>query len=249
LELAITYRVIDPLRALEVQTAVDTLIRFIQSDVKEYIRSHKYDEIMGDLEGRKLEEERLVRYIKDQHASRHQLSRLFLVADVVVKEKIGDPRLIEIREKYQISQREFAATSEMQRQNQALRKALAQKEAEINQFQADAEVKQQDILQKMKWQQVELDNARQAFQARQNILSRAMDAIGQGLSSQAYPQDPQVAKAMKDLLSAIIASPSQTPEASRHGERPAERSNGASNYENIDSLTNNLLNLIERKRF
>jgi hypothetical protein len=247
LELVITYRVIDPVRALEVQQAANTLVVFIRSDLKEFIRSHKYDEIVGDSDGRKIDNELVARYIKDQHATRHQMSKLFFVADVVVEEKIGDPKVTEIREKFQINQRQYAADSEIQRQNQELEKKVASQEAAIKQIKAESEAKQQETLQKMEIQRIELEKARAEFKFQQEKWTRAMGAIAQVFSSQTYPRDPQVVEVIRELLSAMgHTQGSET----ISGQVERSTSNGSSEIpkaEKIDSLTNTLLNWLERK--
>ena len=249
LELVITYRVIDPIKALEIQQAVETLLGFIQSDLKEFIRSHKYDEIMGDLEGRKLDDERLIRYLKDQHASRHQMSRLFLVADVVVKEKIGDPKVTAIREKYQINQRQFAAQTETQRQNQELEQKVASQEATIKRIKAESEVNQQKIIQEMEIQKIELEKARAEFKFKQEQWTRALDAIAQALSAQTFPGDKHAVDIIRDLLGAIGTSSNRSGEAAQaQFDSTSAGSNGSANSERIDELTDTLLNWLEHKR-
>jgi hypothetical protein len=249
LDLAITYRVIDPMKALEVQQAVDALILFIQSDLKEFIRSHKYDEIVGDLYGRKVDNELVVRYIKDQHASRHQMSRLFFIADVVIGDKAGDPRVSEIRQKIQINQWQYDADTEIQRQNQELGEKVAAQEAAIRRIKAESDAKQQEILQKMELQKIELDTARAELRFRQERMSRAMDAIGQAFSSQTYPRDPREVEIIRDLIAALGSSVDRPVKAAPGPEAPAP--NGSSvtpNSEKIDSLTDTLLNWLEHKR-
>lgn len=247
LELVITYKVIDPIKALEVQQAVETLQRFIQSDVKEFIRSNKYDDIVGDAEGHKIENDRVAHFIKQQHAGRHQMSRLFLIADVVVREKVGDPKINEIREKYQINQRQFVAQSEIQRQNQELEKKVAVQEAIIKQMKAESDADLQDIIRKMELQRIELDNARSEFQYRQEQWRQAVDAIAQTLSSPSYPQDPQVFGVIRELLNALSGSQVRAQEPASETEVPSPGgSTGTSNSEKIDELTNILLNWQKR---
>lgn len=249
LDLAITYRVIDPIKALEVQQAVDALILFIQSDLKEFIRSHKYDEIVGDLYGRKVDNELVVRYIKDQHASRHQMSRLFFIADVVIGDKAGDPRVSEIRQKIQINQWQYDADTEIQRQNQELGEKVAAQEAAIRRIKAESDAKQQEILQKMELQKIELDTARAELRFRQERMSRAMDAIGQAFSSQTYPRDPREVEIIRDLIAALGSSVDRPVKAAPGPETPAPNGSSATpNSEKIDSLTDTLLNWLEHKR-
>jgi uncharacterized coiled-coil protein SlyX len=156
LEVEITYRVVDPIKALEVGHAVDTLQGFIQSDVKEFVRTHTYNEIKDALKGRKLEDEPLAKYIKQQQARRYPLSKLFFIADVVIREKIEDPKVSEVREKNQLSQRQIVTQSEIKRRNLELEKKVAEQEAMINQLKADA-ANLHEIIQKMETQKTELE--------------------------------------------------------------------------------------------
>ena len=250
LEVVITYRVIDPVKAWEVQQPVDTLTRFLQSDLKEFIRSHKYDEIMGDAEGHKITNEQVALYIKEQHGGRHPISRLFMIADVVIKEKSGDSRIIELREKQQINQRQFAAQSEMQRQNQELEKKVAEQEAAIKQIKVEADAKLQENIKKLDLQKIELENTRAEYQFRQEKWMRAMDAIGQAFSSPAFSRDPQVVEIIWQLLGAMGVSPHKPVEAAVAPEgRPVPEPTGTPDTEEMDSLTNMLLGLLARKRF
>lgn len=249
LELVITYRVIDPIKALEVQQAVDTLLRFIQSDLKEFIRSHRYDEIVGDLEGHKIDNERIAHYIKDQHTSRHQMSKLFFLADIVVEQKIGDPRVTEIRENFQIKHRQNLVESELLKQKQELEKKVADQEALIKQLKAESEAKEQKIRQTIEMQRLELERVKTEFYFRQERWKRAMDAIAQAFSAQTYPRDPREAQIIRELLTEMGGSPSPASEAaSAQGETLPNTPTATSSPEKIDALTNTLLSWLDRKR-
>ena len=253
LELLITYRVIDPIKALEVDQAVDTLLRFIQSDLREFIRSHKYDDLLGDSEGHKLDNDQVGLYIKERHTGRYPLSKLFLIADVVIREKSGDPKMIELREKQQINQRQFAAQSEMQRQTQELEKKIVEQEAAIKQIKVESDAKLQETIKKLDLQRIELENARAEFQFRQDKWMRAMDAIGEAFSSPAFSRDPQVVEIIWQLLGAMGVSrhrPSESPaEPGEPVQESIQEPSATPNPEEMDSLTNMLLGLLARKRF
>jgi hypothetical protein len=249
LELVITYRVIDPIKALDVQHAVDTLLRFVQSDMKEFIRSHRYDEIVGDLDGRKIDNERIANYIKDQHAGRHQMSRLFFIADVVIEQKIGDPRVTEIRENFQIKHRQNIVESELLKQKQELEKKVTDQEALIKQLKAEAEANEQKIRQTMEMQKIELETARTELYNRQAKWAKAMEAISKALSSQMYPLDPHAFDIIRDLLTAMGASPSRASNtASGQDNGFSNVSTASANSEQVDELTNTLLSWLDRKR-
>jgi hypothetical protein len=250
LEIVITYRVIDPIKALEVQRSVNTLFVFVQSDLKEFIRSHSYDDIVGGIDGRMVDNSLVARYIKDQHASRHQMSKLFFIADIVVGEKVGDPKLTEIRGNFQIEHRQNVADSELNKQNQDLQRIVASQEAEIKRIKTQSDADLQEIRQKMELQKIELEWARGELQFRQGKMERAMNAITQALSAPTYPRDPREIEIIKELLGELSGAPSAGP----HGvvgqeEQPASsRSTRASNTERIDTLTDTLLSWLNRKR-
>jgi hypothetical protein len=241
MELVVSYRVIDPVKALEVQSPVDTLLRLIQANLKEFIRSHKYEQIVGDLDGRKIDNEQVAIYIKEQHIDRSPLAKLFYIVDVVVKERIGDPKVIELREKYQISQKQLDNQRMLQTLNQELEKKIADQDASIKQIKANSAATQQNILQQMEMQKIELERARADFKYRQEIGGKAVDAIVQTLSNQTYPPDSAEYEVIRDLLEELRASTFQgdeTPKSGKSTSGPAKTSHS----ERINELTNTLLN-------
>ncbi len=248
--LAITYRVQDPLRALDVQNAVDTLLGFIQSDLKEFIRNHIYDEIMGEPNGHRAGNEAVINYIKDQHTTRHNLHRLFFLADVVVEEKTGDPRVMQQRERSQTSQREIAAQKVLQDMNQELREKVARQEADLQRIRNSSEVERQRSNQEIERQRLEIEQIRLEFQNRQEQWMRAIDAISQAVASPTFSRDPQVVRVVQQLLFSMGVSAPQPSEAGTTTEsRPVEKPAQTPNTDEMDALTSNLLGLINRKRF
>jgi len=241
MELAINYRVIDPIKALEVQNPIDMLLRLLQANLKEFIRSHKYDEIMGDANGQKIDNEQVVIYIREQHIGSSPLARLFYIVDVVVKEKVGDPKVIELREKYQISQRQLDNQKALQTMNQELEKKVVDQDALIKKIKAESAVTQQNIVQKMEMQKIALEKARADFQYRQENWRVAVDAIVQTLSNQTYPPDSAEYEVIKELLMELRASTLQSGEtaAAQGGKSPNGPPKGS---DRINELTRTLLN-------
>jgi hypothetical protein len=246
MELVISYRVIDPIKALEVQNPVDTLLRFIQANLKEFIRSHTYEQIAGDLDGRKIDNEQVIHYIKEQHIDRSPLAKLFYIVDVVVKERIGDPKVIELREKYQISQKQLDNQRTLQSLNQELEKKVADQDAAIKQIKANSAATQQNIIQQMEMQKIELETARADLKYRQELGTKAVDAIVQTLSNQTYPPDSAEYDVIRELLGELSPSTLQNGEATKNSKSP-KGPDKAPNPERINELTNKLLNLNWRR--
>lgn len=249
MDLIVTYRVIDPIRAFEVQQPVSTLMTLISSDLKEFIRCHNYDDIIGDNQEQTVKDELFSNHIKDQHSNRHQLSRLFLIENIGVKEKIGDPRLTEIREDFQVKARQTVANSELTRQNQELEKRVASQDAEIRRIKAKSDADQQMIAQKMKMQSLEFDQARAEMQYRQDIMIQAMKAIGQALAGSAYPTDARQMQIIKDIIAEFRGQPGLESISETVGKSPAAPAQPtAFNAEKVSSLTETLLNWNTYKR-
>lgn len=246
LELIINYRVADPVKALEVEQPVESLIAFIKADLQEYIRSRAYDEILGDTAMTQIDNSLVSRYIKEKHNNRHQLSKLFFIADIVVKERTGDPKLMEIRENYQIEQRQNTATRELTNQKQVLEKKLAIQEADIKRIRAEADAKQQDIMRKMELQNMQLEKARADLQFRQDRMQRALEAVTRAFSS-SYPKDPREVEIINQLLHELGSSATLPPvTADNHG-TSTNGTDAESGTQRLDSLTDKLLHWLDHK--
>jgi hypothetical protein len=241
MELVVSYRVIDPVRALEVQSPVDTLLRLIQANLKEFIRSHKYEAIVGDLEGHKIDNEQVAAFIKEQHFDRSPLAKVFYILDVVVRERIGDPKVIEMREKYQISQKQLDNQKALQTMNQELEKKVADQDALIKQIKANSAVAQQNTIQQVEMQKIELEKARADFKYRQENWGKAVNAIVQTLSNQTYPPDSAEYEVIKELLEELRAATGPNGETAKGVKAPSGPAK-TPNPERINELTNTLLN-------
>jgi hypothetical protein len=120
----------------------------------------------------------------------------------------------------------------------------------------EEDAKIQDMIQKMETQKIELENARVELQMRQEKWMRAMEAIGQALSSPAASRDPQVLEIIKQLLGTMgtssVPAPTPTPAAGAVPgpvEHPVHEPTQIPNTDEMDALTNSLLGLLTRKKY
>ncbi len=247
LELIINYRVADPLKAVEVEQPVESLTSFIKADLQEYIRSHTYDELLGDGIMRRIDDGAISRYIKEKHHTRHQLSKLFFIADIALEEKTGDPKLMEIRENFQIQQRQNTTENELLKQKQELEKKVVRQDAEILRIKTEAAAVQNDITQKMALKNMELERAKAELQYRQERMQRALSAVSRSFSSN-YPKDPREVEIIKELLQALssdnVLHVDETDQHEKHSNKGEEAVNGA---KKLDKLTDTLLHWLDRK--
>jgi hypothetical protein len=101
----------------------------------------------------------------------------------------------------------------------------------------------------MEMQKIELETARTELYNRQAKWAKAMEAISQALSSQMYPLDSHAFELIRDLLTAMGASANRISEPAQGEEdHPVHVQTRPASPEKIDTLTNTLLNWLERKR-
>jgi hypothetical protein len=187
-------------------------------------------------------------YIKEQHSSRHQISKVFVIRDIAFQEKEGDPKIVELRKNFQVQQREKLAETVLFKQKQELEIKVAEQESDIKRIKAEAEVREKDILQKMKIQQLDLQKARNELQLRQDKWLGALEVFEQMLSTP-YPRDQREIELIRELLTELreMASAGAQPEAEKQKSTGAEA--GTKKIDDkIDSLTKTLLNLLDRKK-
>ena len=98
----------------------------------------------------------------------------------------------------------------------------------------------------MERQKIELETARADLKYRQEIGTKAVDAIVQTLSNQTYPPDSAEYDVIRELLGELSPSTLQNGEATKNG-KATKGSAKASNTERISELTNKLLNLNWRR--
>ncbi len=251
LTLLITYRVCDPIRAFDVPDPVGILLAAIQSDLNEYIRSHAYDEIIGSIDGQVAESALIARYIKQRHNGRQPICRIFVISDVTILERAGDPDITGIRKDYQVQQKQKVAETQLSQQQQKLETLVASQEAQIRQIRAEADLKQQEILQKVKLKEVAIENARQQMRMKQEQWERAVEAISQTLSVPNYQRGQQEMEVLQALLAEMhrtvfedVEAASQQPAAAPPG--PGKPTREPANK--MDSLTSTLLGLLAHKK-
>jgi uncharacterized protein YhaN len=166
-----------------------------------------------------------------------------------VEEQLGDPTLDEIRGNFQREQRQNAATRDLLQQKQELETRIASQEAEIQRIRAEADAKQQQIQQKMKLQSMEFERARADLNYQQEIMRRAMDAIGQAFSASAYPMDPREVEIIKEIIGELRNKSGLTaPSTTEPGGISPPRSENTTGPERLDTLTDTLLNWLDYKR-
>jgi len=262
LAVSITYRISEPIRVFDIQKPVETFFSMIQADLKEYIRSRLYQDLIGNDDGQVIDSGLVAKYIKQQHGARYPISKVFTIIDVIVQEKEGDPMFIEKRKSY-TSQ---VVDGESKIKIQDLNKKIASQEAdmeqlrykskaELEQLKAKADVELNAIRQEITIREIENQKMRDKLQQTQAIWDqkqarwlRSMEAVESAFKSP-YLRDQQV----RDIVSKIFDEQKVFAETDAETEmlsRKPDVRNDVPKHggEKLDSLTETLFSLLDRRK-
>lgn len=255
LVISVMYKVVDPIRVMEIQNPVDALLSGLHSDTKEYIRTHTFDEIVGNSDSNEIDRDRMFRHVRQEQGKHHQISRAFAVGDLMVKDREVDSRFMDIRKNLHIQQGEKDVEAKLLTQNQELEKRVASQEVEINQMKAKAEVSQQEILKKVRMQEIVLDRERQAYQMKQERWSHTIDVLERAFSMPNYIQSTSGLKLIQDIISELKKEASidfnveLSPDGGHAGvENQSSKGVAGGKPSNLDDLTNTLLSMLDRNK-
>jgi len=259
LAVKITYRVSEPIKIFEIQKPVEALFSQVQADLKEYIRTRLYEDLIGNDDKQVIDSGLVAKYIKQQHSLRNPISQVFNIIDVVVQEKEGDPVFIEKRKSFKSQ----VVDGESKMKIQELNKKIASKEAEMEQLQytykstLDQQKTQADMqIQKMRNDQDmaiqrmrnELQQTQDGWNRKQDKWVHSMNAIESALKSP-YLRDQQVGEIVGEIFDELRNLSETDVEAGapngKHGVKNNLPKNGG---DKLDSLTETLFNLLDRRK-
>jgi hypothetical protein len=266
LAVKITYRVSEPIKAFEIQKPVETLFSLVEADLKEYIRTRLYEDLIGNDDSQVIDSGLVAKYIKQQHSARYPMSKVFTIIDVIVQEKEGDPMFIEKRKSY-TSQ---VVDGESKIKIQDLNKTIAFQEGEmeqlryrskveLEQLKAKADVDLREIRRQIDYKEMELQKVRDTWQQTQDIWNqkqtrwlRSMQAVESAFNSP-YLRDQQV----REIVSKIFDEQKVFAEADTESDTESDMSDRGPDVKNnfvknsgdeLDTLTNTLFNLLDRRK-
>jgi hypothetical protein len=256
----ITYRISDPIKAFDIQKPVATLFSQIQADLKEYIRTRQYEDLIGNDDSQVIDSSLVAKYIKQQHNARHPMSKVFTIIDVIVQEKEGDPTFIEKRKSYKSQM----VDGESKIKIQELNKKIASQEADMEQLRyqykaildkqkATADVQQNAIRQNISIQELEIQKMQDEWKQKQDIWRqkqekwiRSMDAIDSAVKSPYLRDVEGVVSAIVNELRAQAGSDLLSDSADNE---PDVKSDSPKNGgDKLDTLTDRLFSLLDRRK-
>jgi len=246
----IRYRVTNPLTLLEIDQPLLTLFAVIESDVKEYIRTHNHDEII-DVHT-EVASNHLAHFISQEYNRHAMISKAIALIDIGVKDRHGDESLIDLRKTIQVQQKQNQTDSELLAQKQALERRVAEQDADIKQINADSQARLKDTLAAVQRKDIELENERRYYQLKQERSLKALETISQALSSSGYQRSQAEMTVIQNLVNALkeeeaaqAVSPAPVPARPEAGIKGTAMTGVDRNAQTIDDLTNTLLNLVK----
>ncbi len=216
LNISISYQVTHPLRILDVRNPLTSFFSACDASIKSFIRSHKHDEIINEQDGDiSIDDTEIAQYIISQIVH-NQACRAFTLINVMVRERLGDRKILEIRQSRLVQDRASRASRENILQQQEIadeQKILEQKKAEqdgsIKELQTRFEANRQQIMYSAKELDVELENLRNAPHFQQErylkaleVKQRALESLIQAQAMPGFPRD----KNEKELVESIVNS-------------------------------------------
>jgi hypothetical protein len=259
LAVKITYRVSEPIKIFEIQKPVEALFSQVQADLKEYIRTRLYEDLIGNDDKQVIDSGLVAKYIKQQHSARYPMSQVFTISDVVIQEKEGDPVFIEKRKSYKSQ----VVDGESKMKIQDLNKKIASQEAEMEQLQykykatldqqktqADMQIQKMRNDQDMEMQKMrnELQQTQDAWNRKQDKWVHSMNAIESALKSP-YLRDQQVGDIVGEIFDELRNLSETEVEAGAPNGKPGVRNNAPKNgSDKLDSLTETLFSLLDRRK-
>ena len=248
LTVMVRYRVTEPITALRIDKPIETLIEHLQTDVAQYIRTHKHNDIADSPTANGTS--KILSYFTQRHADRYPLSRALAITGIELKEFTGDKEYINIRRNELIKEQQDKIDKEQLNRQKDIEKLKADHKVVIDSINAKAAADQaalrNEILYESNKRDIQLDEMRQQSRRRHELVVKAVDAISQALEHSGYSRNStEVKSAIGDLLSAIREDKPETSQAS-----PKNAKNGPRTTSNdkIEDLTNTLLNLLKPKR-
>lgn len=259
LAVTVTYRVSDPLKVFEIQQPVETLFSLVQADLKEYIRSRKYEDLIGNDSSQMIDSGLVAKYIKQQYGNRYPMSKVFTIIDVIVQEKEGDPVFIDKLKSFKSQVVDGESKIKMQNLNQKIFSQETEYKSKLDQQKAQADMliqkmrNNQDMqIQKMRSEQDlelqklrnELQQAQDAWDQKQKKWARSMDAIVSALKSPYLREVEGVIGAIVNELRGLAGDSTTDAPLTETESIPKNKSD----KNKLDTLTDQLFSLLDRSK-
>jgi hypothetical protein len=181
LTVMVRFRVIEPITTLRIDKPIETLIEHLQTDLSQYIRTHKHNDIADSPAANGTS--KILSFFIQRHADRFPLSRAIAITGIELKEFTGDKEYINIRRNDLIQKQQDEIDKQQLDRKKDIEKLKAEYKVTIDTINAKAAADQDalrsEILLESSKREIMLDEMRQQSQRRHELVVKAVDAISQ----------------------------------------------------------------------
>jgi hypothetical protein len=246
---SITYKISDPSQIIPISSPLQTLFTVCNGSVKNYIATHRYDELIGEKESENyISDYHIIQHIREQIAF-NQMCRAFWLMDVVIVERQGNPEINRLKHErlvqanqYLTQEESIVQQQEIAKQRKKLEQTKAEQERDILEIRAQSDAIQSEILERKNRLHIELESLRklpdmQHEQALRKIdaLEKALEALTQAHIASGFSSGMNEGKLIESFSKSLAEVQNIAPQI------PEERS------KSVNELGSTIINLIAPK--
>jgi hypothetical protein len=250
LTISITYKINDPAQIIGITAPLQTLFTVCTGAVKNYIATHRHDELIGEKENESyISDHYITQHIREQIAF-NQVCRAFWVMDVVIVERHGNPEINRRRQNRLVQENENLTREEnliqqqgIAEQRMKLELASAEQERKIRALRAESEALESEILERTNRLRIELDTLRklpdmqnEQILTKIGALEKALEAIINAQKTVGLPSGANEGNLIDSFSKSLAEVQSIAPQI------PGERS------KSVNELGSTIINLIAPKK-
>jgi hypothetical protein len=184
LTISITYKINDPAQTIPVSSPLQTLFTVCTGAAKNYISTHRHDELIGEDNDAYIPDSHITQHIREKIAFNHVCSRAFWLIDVVIVERYGSLEINRKKQKRIVQATENLTQEEnliqqqkIAEQSRKLELANAEQEQKIRALRAEGEAIQSEILERTNRLRIELETMRKLPDMQNEQVLRKIAAL------------------------------------------------------------------------
>lgn len=238
LAVSMNYKVHDPVEIANIAKPLDAFLAACEAAIRKVIKTHNHHEIIGEPDNERiLSDDVIFKSVKEQ-VGKNQACRAFLLMDVVIKERVGDPKIIalqqqiSVQEKESVIQREgVVQQQEIAEEQQGLALIKAETESLIQELQATTEADRSEILERARRLSVELETLPRLAEWQNAQVMRKLDVIEKALETLiqtqtivGFPRNADDIRLLQNIIHALTESVRNLPMSPSEPVRPVNES-------------------------
>lgn len=220
LTVSMNYKVHNPVEIANIAKPLDAFLAVCEAAIRKVIKTHSHHEIIGAPgKERILSDDVIIKSIKEQVAGT-QACRAFLLMDVVIKERVGDAKIIALQQQTLVQEKESTIQREgviqqqaIAEEQQSLALLRANTECLIQELQATTEANRSEILERARRLSIELENLSKLPEwqnardmRRLDVLEKTLETFIQTQAIAGFPRNTDDMRLLQNIINALTES-------------------------------------------